>query len=30
MILPLEPVNPGFKTMPSKFTVPAELEKEGS
>jgi len=30
MALPLEPVNPGFKTIPSKFIVPAELEKDGS
>ena len=30
MALPLEPVKPGFKTMPSKFTVPAELENDGS
>jgi len=30
MALPFEPVKPGFKTMPSKFTVPAEFENDGS
>ena len=30
IILPAEPVNPGFKTMPSKFTVPSVLENAGS
>jgi hypothetical protein len=29
-IFPAFPVNPGFKTTPSKETVPAELEKLGS
>src|SRR3989344_120791 len=28
--LPLAPVKPGFKTIPSKLTVPAELEEDGS
>jgi len=30
IIFPLAPVNPGFITMPSKFIVPALLEKFGS
>ena len=30
IIFPDEPVKPGFKAIPSKFTVPAKLENEGS
>ena len=30
IILPAEPVNPGFKTIPSKFIVPSVLENVGS
>ena len=29
-ILPLEPIYPGFNTIPSKLAVPALLEKDGS
>lgn len=30
IILPFAPVNPGFKTIPSKLTVPALFENDGS
>ena len=30
MIFPALPVNPGFRTMPSKLIAPALLENDGS